>query len=375
MNKSNAKKQVAILVTNDLMTDRRINRVASFLKNNNFEVTLIGRQLEKTYPEKQYKEIIIKRFRLLFNKGPLFYFCYNLRAWLHLLRNRYDVVVSNDLDTLPAAYFSKRKTQRLVYDSHELFTEVPELIHRKHTQAIWTRIEQAILPKLKYCYTVSQPIADYYKKKYGVSFQVIRNLPRIATYKNTSSNGKLKKIANGKKIILYQGALNIGRGIEQIIGAMPLLKDNFIFTILGGGDIEATLKEQVRQFNLTESVFFLGRIPADDLPAYTVQADIGISLEQKGFGLSYEYALPNKLFDYIHAQIPVLVSSLPEMKKIVEQYEVGRVIDDHSPENIAMTIREMISEEKQIVWKQNEKEATTQLNWEKEQEKLYSFYS
>src|SRR3989338_2252762 len=153
------KQKVILSVTNDLVTDQRVNRVCNSLLNLNYEVLLVGRQLKNSLPVN--RKYPTKRFNLLFNKGFLFYANYNVRLFWLLLFSKSTLLWSNDLDTLPANYLvSKLKGIKLVYDSHEYFTEVPELVNRPKIQKIWLSIEQWIFPKLKNVITVSNQIAN-----------------------------------------------------------------------------------------------------------------------------------------------------------------------------------------------------------------------
>ena len=367
-------KKVFIAVTNDLLTDQRVFRTVEFLLEKGFRVTLIGRKLQSTYPKSVKENLTIKRFRLLFNRGPLFYLCFNLRLFFYLLFRRKNYLLANDLDTLLANYWASKFSKAvLVYDSHELFTEVPELIHRPKIQKKWEKIEARILPKIKNAYTVCQPIADYYTKKYGTPFKVVRNLPHLIS--ELHSNNLLKEKAHGRKIILYQGALNVGRGLEQMIDAIKLIPDQVIFVIIGDGDITEKLKLQVKSLSLEETVFFLGRIPFKELSGYTSQADLGISLEQTGFGLSYEYSLPNKLFDYIQSEVPVLGSNLSGIRSIIDTYKTGMTTQDFTPEKLSETILDILQDTKILQeWKHNLQKAKKELCWENEKQILESVF-
>ena len=170
-------KRVIISVTSDLVTDQRVHRTASSLHNAGLTVILAGRQLKKSLPlaERTYKTV---RFKLWFEKGALFYACYNIRLFFFLLFNKADVLVANDLDTLLPNYLaSKLKGAELYYDSHEYFTEVPELVNRKGIQKTWKMIERFVFPKLKHVYTVNDAIATLYEKEYKVNVDVVRNIP------------------------------------------------------------------------------------------------------------------------------------------------------------------------------------------------------
>jgi Glycosyltransferase len=301
-----------------------------------------------------------------FRKGFLFYKTYNIWLFFFLLFRKSDGLISNDLDTLPANFIiSKIKSIPLVFDSHELFTEVPELINRPFVKKIWTIIEKLFLPRIKFGFTVCNSIADIYKKKYNVDFAVIRNLP----FRNNSRTSDSNYFDKSKRIIMYQGSLNIGRGIELVMDALKYL-DNVHFVIAGEGDISKQLHERAKQPGLEGKIHFLGRIPFNELYKYTVQADLGISLEEN-LGMNYYYALPNKLFDYIQAQVPVLTSDFPEMSAIVRKYNIGNTTNERDAEKLAVIINQ-IFEDKAIIntWKENLKTASEELCWENEKDKL-----
>jgi glycosyltransferase involved in cell wall biosynthesis len=341
--------------------------VCTTLFNNGFDVLLIGRKFKKSNPIlRNYKTY---RFKLLFNKGSLFYAEYNVRLFFILLFSKKNILLSNDLDTLLANYLvSKISKTELVYDSHELFTEVPELINRPLVKNFWLKIEKYILPKVKRAYTVSDSIALYYKKKYNSNFKVIRNVP--LQIKN-SSMGEFPFNIENKKIILYQGALNKGRGIELIIDTIKFI-ENAIFVIIGNGDIEYNLKKKVEYLNLQNKVKFIAKITPTELKKLTPLADLGISSEEN-LGLNYNYALPNKLFDYIQAQIPVLVSNLDEMKQIVLKYKVGEIIIDKKPKALAKQIYAILLNGK-YYYSQQLKKASKDLCWENEEKKLIEIF-
>lgn len=366
------KKKVIISVTNDLVTDQRVHKIAQYLHENNFEVTVLGRiSSNNTSLQRAYKTY---RFRLPFKKGPLFYAFYNLRLFTHLLFIKADVFYANDLDTLAANYLTSIiRKKEVVYDSHEYFTEVPELVNRKRIQSIWKSIEVHIVPKLKHCITVSSSIASIYTKKYGVPFQLVRNMPQI-NQSTVSSNPKERKnrlkIPLENKVIIYQGAINLGRGIELMVEAMQYLT-NVTFLVLGGGDILQEVKNTSKKYAVEDKVVFAGKIPFEQLKEYTQLADLGISLEED-LGLNYRYALPNKIFDYIHCGIPVLVSNLPEMSQMVSHYEVGKIWEDQrSANNLATQIQKMLNDHTSMErWSLNAIKAQKELNWENESKKL-----
>jgi glycosyltransferase involved in cell wall biosynthesis len=287
-----------------------------------------------------------------------------------LLFSRFDLLLANDLDTLTANFLvSKIKNKPLVYDSHEYYTEVPELINRPRIQSLWESLERVMVPKLKYAYTVCNSIANIYKEKYGVDFKVVRNVP----IKNLVPF-EMKKGNNADKIVLYQGAVNIGRGLKQAILAMQFL-DHMKLVIAGDGDIKNVLENLVEGNNLQEKVEFAGRLPIDELAELTARADLGLSIEED-LGLNYRFALPNKLFDYIQANVPVLITDLPEMVAVVKKYQIGEITTSLKPEDLAQKIQYSLTDSVKIkIWKENLKVAAKELVWEKEEEVLIEIFS
>jgi len=328
-------KKIIVTVTNDLSTDQRVDKVCSTLFNDGYTILLIGRKLKNSVPiSRNYKT---KRIKLFFNKGFLFYAEYNFRLFFILFFSKKEMLLSNDLDTLAANFaVGFLQNKKLVYDSHELFSEIPELVHRPFVKKFWTLLEKLLLPKLKNTFTVCKSIADYYNERYATNFKVIRNLPTLKKIETS----KISFSSKEKKIILYQGALNIGRGLELIIDAMEYL-DNCILVIAGNGDISADLQERCLNNSTKDKVQFLGKLLPNQLQKITPLANIGLSLEED-LGLNYRYALPNKIFDYIQAEIPILVSNLPEMKQIVLRYNVGEIIELRTAKGLANQIQNML---------------------------------
>ena len=365
-----AKKRIIVSVTNDLVSDNRVHKICTTLTTMGFRILLIGRKLPVSLHLKS-REYQTKRFNLIFKNGALFYAEYNFRLYIFLLFAKFNVLLSNDLDTLTANFLiSKLRKKILVYDSHEYFTEVPELIHRPKVQRIWEWLERKMVPKIEYAYTVCESVAKIYEKKYGTLFKVVRNIP-------IALNNPGKKILHKEfpeKMILYQGAINVGRGLEQAILSMKFIENAKLF-IAGDGDIKPRLIELVEKEKLQNKVKFTGRLPLDELTNLTLLADLGLSIEED-LGLNYRFALPNKLFDYIQAQVPVLVTNLPEMEAIVNHYQIGEITTSLKPKKLAEKIKTtLFNNKKRDEWRNNLKVAARELTWEKEEKIIQEIFS
>jgi len=356
-------KRVIVSVTNDISTDQRVAKVCATLMQNNFEILVIGRKLKSSIPLK--RAFKTKKFNLLFNTGFLFYAEYNFRLFCYLLLTKKDILLANDLDTLlPNYLISKLQNKKIVFDSHELFPEIPELVHRPKVKKVWLALEKYILPKLKNNYPVCNSIAEFYKNKYHSNFTTIKNFPN----KKIIEKGVFPFNTDNKKIILYQGALNVGRGIELMIETMHFL-ENHLLILIGSGDISKSLKNKVSEKNLNDKVFFLGKTNPEALHKLTPLADLGLSLEED-LGLNYRFALPNKIFDYIQGEVPILVSALPEMSEVISAYKVGEIVKNRTPEKLAKQIKEVLEKE----YTKELKLAKTVLIWEQQEEKLIAIF-
>ncbi|WP_456463186.1 glycosyltransferase [Lutibacter sp.] len=352
-------RRVIVSVTNDLVTDQRVHKVCTSLSKMDFDVLLVGRKLKNSKKVKRvYKTT---RMKLIFSKGFLFYAEYNVRLFIKLLFLKKGILLANDLDTLLPNYLvSKLKKVPQVFDSHELFSELPS-IQGRYSQKVWKLLEKWLIPKQKNLITVSDSIANWFKKNYNVKPLVIKNFP---TYKNTPFT------ESKNRYILYQGALNKGRGLLSLIEAMQTI--SIPLKIIGDGPFKSKIKEKIIQFNVNDKVKLFGNMEPEELFPITQNATLGISLEEN-LGLSYRYSLPNKLFDYIQAKTPVVATYLPEIKQVVKNYQIGEIIENHSPNEIAKTINNVLKNGKSFYQYPLEK-ASKELIWENQETTLSNIF-
>lgn len=357
-------KYICLTVINDLSADQRMQRICNSLAGAGHRVELIGRMLpdSRQLPGRSWKQT---RLRCFFRKGKMAYAEYNLRLFFYLLFHRFEVLCSVDCDTLPAGWLLRRfRRFRLIFDAHEWFSEVPEVVERPGVQRIWQWVEKRLVPGVDGAYSVCQSVADAYHKASGVQVGVVMNAPPLAAVRQ-------HRAADARNI-LYQGALNAGRGLEAMIDAMPLL--DLQLHIIGEGDLSAELRQRTQQRGVEHKVQFLGWLPPESLPEYTAAAWLGLNVSEN-LGKSYYYSLNNKFFDYIHAGLPSLINPFPEYLRMLERWKVG-ITAESDPQSLIRAIQYLLAHpEEYATMEQACVAAAKELNWENEEMKLLHWYA
>lgn len=355
-------KKLVFAVTNDLTYDQRMDRICSTLVKEGFDVLLVGRK--KRYSaelvEKIYEQ---KRLNCYFEKGKSFYIEYNLRLFFYLLGLKFDVVCAIDLDTIVPCFIAGRiKRKKVVYDAHEYFTEVIELVKRPVIQGFWRRIEAFFVPRCEQAYTVSESIKNIFDEKYGTNFKVIRNIAVLEEY---------TLVKKPEKYMIYIGAVNEGRGLEQLIKAMKYI--DLELYICGDGDILNNLIALSSKLGLEKKVKFLGYVKPDQLKELTRNAYLGYLLLDR-LSESYYYSLANKFFDYIHAGIPQVTIDFPEYRIINKQYKVAELIALKEEEIVKAVNKLLYDKEYYNMLVENTRKATLRYNWQTESQELVDIY-
>jgi len=366
-----SQKHITVLVSNDLEFDQRVKKTCDTLLDMGFQITLVGRLLPSSKSfERSYE---IKRFKLPFDTGVGFYACLQIALFFYLIRKKTDVILANDLDTLwPAYTVAKWRKKGLVYDSHELFTEAEGLTGHAVKKRLWQTLESYILPKLSKMYTVNKTIAGIFEKRYGIKVGVVRNIAmfedRIPVANRAALNLPLDKC-----LVLLQGSyIDPDRGGEEAVLSMKHLPWAHLL-IIGSGRAMPHLREMVDRENLKERITILDKMPFEELRKYTACADFGLSLD-KPLHLNYTYSLPNKVFDYIHCGVPIIVSDLPELRRLVEDHEVGCIVRTMTPEGLAETIGSAFQSNDRAKWKQNCEVVRSKLSWQNESKVIQSYF-
>jgi glycosyltransferase involved in cell wall biosynthesis len=376
-------KLIIVTVISDLVTDARVHKVCQTLKDEGYRVHLIGTCNNRSKPliPREYQT---DRIKIWFRKSALFYAEFNIRLFFRLSRTRADIYLGNDLDTMPATMMIARwKKKPLVYDSHEYFLGMAGMDEKPLRRSIWKFIELRVLARLDYMYTVSDSIHNLYRKTYHKKLFVVRNLPlKNPPYTDLSPDedawiGSLdRQIPVNKNLLIFQGAgINESRGAEELVLSMTYLEHReFHLMIIGGGDVVEKLKKIIDENQLSEKITLIPKVPFAILNHFTKKAGLGLSIDKPSV-INHKYSLPNKLFEYLHAGVPVLASRLIEQEKIINQYEVGDFIDDHQPEHIARKIKEIFADPAKMKrWKQNTARVRDEMNWENESKIITSIF-
>ncbi len=365
------KKTVIITFLGNFYYDSRVTNLYNSFREKGYDVTIISFDwLTKDFKTQRGKISVykLKKYRFPFTYYLKYFFILTTR----LLISKADLIFAEDVYTLPfAALFSKYKNSKLFYDSREIYGHLAGLSNRKNVQTILRFIEKTFI---KYSYkviTTGDLDSDFIYKEYNIKDSiVIRNLPYQTKIKQPFNFRKYYGLKDEIKILLYQGVILPGRGLKIIFDVLNRLTD-CILVILGDGEYIDYYKSLAKDKGVDNIVYFFGKIEQSELLNFSSGADIGLALIEN-ISLSYYYALPNKLFEYIYCGLPVIVSNLPQMKIIVDKYKVGMSVDPNNIDEIVININNILSNlNLRNTLKQNCLNAACELNWNEEIKKIF----
>jgi glycosyltransferase involved in cell wall biosynthesis len=356
-------KRIVLTVTSDPAYDQRMIRICSSLQTAGYDVLLIGRHRPNSgpLPERSFRQ---KRIRQRIDQGKLFYALFNIKLFFTLLFVKADCLCAIDLDTiLPVYYASRIRRLPRVYDAHELFTEMEEVVTRPATHRMWRAIERHTVPHFPLGYTVNESYVREYRRMYGVKYAIVRNATVLRPLEVPAKPGK---------IILYQGAVNHGRCFPELIRAMQQVDTQLV--ICGEGNFYHEAQQLVRELGLEQKVIFKGYVKPEDLRAYTLSAYVGITLFV-ATSRSNELSLANRFFDYIHAGVPQLAMDYPEYEAINREFEVASLLSEVTPETVAAALNRLLLDDTYYQHLQSEcLKAREVYCWQREEICLLSVY-
>jgi glycosyltransferase involved in cell wall biosynthesis len=317
----------------------------------------------------------LRKFLLTFHR-PLSFIDYYYRSWQAIKNEPADVYHSHDLTTLPIGFIAKRRANgKLVYDSHEIFTELIYL--QPQERQIFRLLERYLIHRADEVITVNELASKELSNKYGiVSPNVVNNCPpfvHIVEEHTTNSLRQRLGLADKVPIILYVGGFSPGRNLHNLILSVPYL-DKGMLAFLGWGPLEDELKALVKKKKLHDRVFFTQPVQPNEVIRYIASASVGTVIHTC-LSLNHYYATPNKLFEYIGAGLPVVSSNFPALSSVVEGYNLGKTCNPEDPRDIAAAINWILSDkERYSELRKNARKAAKVFNWENEAEKLRDIY-
>ena len=341
--------RVAVLVSNDLAFDQRVRKTCATLQQAGHDPVLIGRRMARTDPTSIERPYLTERIWLGVSRGPIFYAVLQLGLWRALKRLHREggvtAVWANDLDTLgPAVKAARRFGWSIAYDSHEWFTEAEGLKGKPMRRAVWQYLERRCFRHIDRMITVNDAIAEAYRKQ-GLEVEVVPNVPERLGPADPMAREELGW-PPGTTVLLMQGAfMDRDRGALDAVRAMVHLPDVHL-ALIGAGPEHAEAVPLASGLGVADRVHVHDRMPYDVLRRCTAAADIGLSLDRPTVD-NFRFSLPNKLFDFLHAGLPVVCSDLPVAGRFVRRNGTGVVAalgkdDGAIAANIAEAVRSVM---------------------------------
>lgn len=366
MTMANAK--IVILTISDLIYEANLHRKVMTLKEEYPNLVLLATR-NRRLDMNMWDGIDLQLMDLRFKKGVLYFVEFFLKSLNWLLKQKADLFISYDVyPLLPLRIKNMIQPCRYVYDSVELFQGVNAIADNPIKRKIWYFYEKWAISKSLYIFMVCKSDAAYLKRLYHLENEpeVVRNIPDPSETFPENYLRVTYGIPDDVKIGIYQGMVFKGRGIEYVLKAMVGISGMILF-IVGDGPYRDYLKNLTREYRLKKNVVFINAVPFNELYKFTQSADIGFTTIA-GEGLSYYHALPNKLFEYIQAGVPVIGSDYPEIKNIIEKEVIGYAVKPDSVDEIKEAIRKMLINENRQRFQKKLEKLRGKYTWKKESE-------
>lgn len=377
--------KILMVVLNTFVNDARVSRMATTLSEH-YDVSIFARHAQDLPKQEKFGDVTVQRHSVSADHAgwaflrPLRYVELLVRFIVGAVRMKPTVVHAHDLNALPIGYLISRLTgAKLIYDAHEMWSEqeIQNSLPR-YIRVIGRWFEKRYSRRADAAISVSEGIADEMQRRFNLEkVNVVRNLP--SHHPVDRSESPLRRhlaIDSQDFIVLYQGALSSGRGVECLIEAFLQLDDPRLqLVLLGNGPLKADLEEAVPPTELNSRVHFISAVPHAELLYWTAGADTGVH-PMVGSCLNHKLALPNKLFEYLQAGLPIIVSDMPEMATFVRKEKIGLVFEDGNAEELARNIA-ALSEDHDLVdtFRAEARRVAAIENWENESQKLSAIYT
>jgi glycosyltransferase involved in cell wall biosynthesis len=367
--------RICMAVFTDLRFDFRVYREARSLVDAGHRVTIVSTAFADGPPPPwegvTFHLIPIDRSRSLRRTYPSFW----RQAYPLLVEANAQVYHAHDLDALwPAARAARHRGAQLVYDSHEFFTEQSSLVQRPPVRMFWLLLERLLIRRAHSVVTVADPIARKLEGRYGLPrVHVVRNLPPYRAPVASDVIRAQLHIPATRPVVLYQGGFLTDNGLGELVEASAGFADA-VFVLLGDGPCEAALQQKAQNLGLTDRVRFIPRVPFQQLHSYTCSADVGLCL-LKGTGSSSYHSLPNKLFEYLMAGLPVVASNFSEMERVVSATGCGITAPPTDQRAVQRAIADILGDPHRLArYREASLAAARSYNWEAEAPRLLEVY-
>jgi glycosyltransferase involved in cell wall biosynthesis len=368
--------RVASVVLNNFTADNRVYKTAKSLQNAGYDVTVVALLKGDVQEHEVFDGIPVHRIKLKtmrLPEGVIWGGIKYLEMFYRIIRNyrKFNIWHCNDFEPFLIGRFAKifNRKLKLVYDCHEYESER----YGKAKAEKWfiAKAEKAIIKHAEQIINVSEGIESEYKRLYGVTnTHLVFNSPHFTTVESSDKLRQVLNIPPDKRIFLYQGGLTVSRGIELLLETFAELghTDNVV-VFMGKGKYQAMIDEYVAKHS---NIYYHPQVPYDKLISYTASADYGV-ISTQNLCLNNYYCMPNKLFEYIHAEIPILTNNLFDCRNMVEGHGLGIVAEEYSKEALIKAVDE-IAQYPKSHFVPNLKKMKDQFSWEKEEIKLIDLY-
>ncbi|GLV55973.1 glycosyl transferase [Dictyobacter sp. S3.2.2.5] len=371
-------------------TDVRVMREATALQRAGMDITVVDIERDSNRPcQEDVNRIHMKHITM-----PRWFMPERFKPWflikmiwlmilgtLKLINTPADIYHAHDDTALPACYLAARiRGKPLIFDSHELPLVEPMVTRWKLLCTLGQWLLRHMMVRCSGVITVSRPIMYEMQRRYGGPMAVvIRNIPSFQSPAASNALRAYLGLSADTHIALYQGNLD-SRGLDKLILAARFLNPGNMIIMMGQGVIRSELERSIMRERVGDRVKIIPPVPYTELLTWTASADIGLVVYSPDAASTItpniQMCLPNKLFEYVMAGLPVLASSLNAVADLIKTYEVGRIVPSHEPEEIGHAINAMLEDRQALVcMRANALAATRQdLNWERESKRLIDFY-
>ncbi len=381
-------RRVCMHVHGQARTDGRVMRSATALVEAGYAVSIVDVERAKDRPaEEVFQGVTLKHLNLSYRAAsftPAFFLNtikLLFQGMVRLTQSRADIYHAHDVNALPAVFLAAcLRRKPVVFDAHEYTAEEGQ------SSSVQTRLHRLIvfllrllLPRCSGVITVSPQIARGFCDQYALAdVRVVRNTPVYQSVTRTNRLREALGLSQQTRIALYQGGLQANRDLECLVRAAPFLESDIALVFMGqdAQNTKASLESLALREGVTDRVKFLPAVPYEDLLAWTSSADLGLIVFPPDYSLSIRWCLPNKLFEYLMAGLPVLTSPLEAVADIIRTYDVGQVTTSLAPEDIARAINTLLADQQACArMRANALQAAREeLCWEKEQQQLLRLY-